>query len=212
MTFVMLTTLHYLQDDVLSCLKIRFRNIFCCYGLLLDPESHSRDETNLAETESDGGTTTGLPGSNLGFRASVLREITLFRVTDRQSRDHLSNEHLQTRLVTLDSPFLEDPHRNMIQLSHLPTEMCGICLGDFRVDELVASLEKNASTCESHIFHSSCLLHWVESCHSRGTSGKEKITCPLCRREVRHENDVDLDNSSVTDCSFQTGVVGSARI
>jgi hypothetical protein len=53
----------------------------------------------------------------------------------------------------------------------LVSASCPICSEDYSEHEDVVKLP-----C-AHIYHSSCLLPWLES----------KRTCPICRFEVRHE-------------------------
>ncbi|KAL1465456.1 hypothetical protein WDU94_005029 [Cyamophila willieti] len=56
--------------------------------------------------------------------------------------------------------------------SHEPESSCPICLKQFSAGEIAKKLD-----CK-HIFHSTCILPWLE----------KTSTCPLCRHEFKTDN------------------------
>jgi len=54
---------------------------------------------------------------------------------------------------------------------------CAICMCDFEPGDKVTQLKCN----EAHIFHTECIIGWIERGHN---------TCPLCRMDIENLDDL----------------------
>lgn len=82
-------------------------------------------------------------------------------------------DDLQDVKVTLpksDFDKLENIQINHDNLNDFINSQCNICMEEYKIDDYVIKLK-----CK-HLFHKECIKDWL--C-------KEKITCPVCRMDVR---------------------------
>ncbi|KAL4581093.1 hypothetical protein LXL04_017302 [Taraxacum kok-saghyz] len=99
----------------------------------------------------------------------LFRFTGIFESDESHNHDHEKQSEGPPHSGVLTRQFLEVTDFKDIQRKDLP-ESCAICLDEFGRDDKTRCL-KNCI----HIFHQSCLDHWMDHVHE---------TCPICRTPI----------------------------
>ena len=88
-----------------------------------------------------------------------------------------------TEVFVCDREYLDSINEN-----EQANSTCIICMGEIEESDIIRKISK----C-SHAFHMNCLDRWLES----------KITCPLCRTDIR-QNNAETNTNTVADNTTET--------
>ena len=90
-------------------------------------------------------------------------------IYQQQSSEGTKFKTLDWKTIDMYMPELDYTEQIGNKYNHL---MCAVCLGNFEIKEKVRKLKM----CK-HIFHTRCLIHWLERDES----------CPLCKKDLKKE-------------------------
>lgn len=83
---------------------------------------------------------------------------------------HINDNTFEDVKVTLTKEQFKKLDNQIISEENTDNKQCNICMDEYKIGDKIINLD-----C-THIFHRRCIKHWLL---------QEKVTCPVCRKDVR---------------------------
>ena len=104
--------------------------------------------------------------------STILNRIMQIFLESTNNTNNINENVFEDVKVTLTKEQFKDLDTGIILEENTDNKECNICMDEYKINDKIITLD-----CK-HIFHRRCIKHWLLL---------EKVTCPVCRKDVREQ-------------------------
>lgn len=104
--------------------------------------------------------------------STILNRIMQIFLESTNNTNNINENVFEDVKVTLTKEQFKELDTGIILEENTDNKECNICMDEYKINDKIITLD-----CK-HIFHRRCIKHWLLL---------EKVTCPVCRKDVREQ-------------------------